>query len=448
MATGVIQEKSVDDLPTPIGPGRAYLWDTKLTGFGVMVTPKGVKSYIVQYRIGGRGQPTRRYTIGRHGNVNAAQARIRAREILDMVWRRVDPVDADRAKIAERNQARVASEAEQAVASRLGFSVFADRFIEKYAKVQQERSWRETDGIVRRDLKPAFGDKPLTAIRDHEITELLDEIGERSPSAALKAYKALRLIFAFASDKERRYFKAGASPMLGIKPPSKATTRQRTLTDSELRLAWIAAGSLGWPFGPIVRLLILTMQRRDEVGGLVWGELDIDGAAWVIPGERTKNRNTHFVPLAAAVVTILRELPRIKSKPGLLFTTTGDTPVSGFSKVKARLDKLMQANMRAEAIEGGMDESEAKGLTIPPWTFHDLRRTGATGCQRLGVKIEVTEAVLNHVSGTTSDLVGVYQTYKYADEKRAALDVWARHVLAVVSGQSANNVVPLALARG
>ena len=436
MATGRITKRSVEAIPLPAMGARAYLWDETLKGFGAMVTHNAARSYLVQYRIGGRGAPTRRYTIGQHGSPwTAEKARERAEELLEQVRRKVDPVDADRAALAAASAAKEINAAQQHISARLAFSTFADRYIEKYAKIEQPKSWKETDGIVRRDLKPAFGDKPLTEITDADIAERLDEIGERSRSAALKAYKTLRSIFSYACDKERRHLPPNQSPMLGIKPPSKAGKRERTLTDTELRLVWMAAGGLGWPFGPIVRLLILTGQRRDEVAGMAWGELDRDKRQWLLPGERSKNGLPNLVPLAPSALSIVKDLPVIKSEAGLLFTTTGETAVSGFSKVKARLDATILELMRKEAIEAGQGEAEIERLAVLPWTLHDLRRTLATGCQRLGFATEITEAVINHVSGTRAGIVGVYQTYRYEAEKRSALESWARHVAAVVSGK-------------
>jgi integrase len=445
MATGKISKTTVEEIsPPPVGK-RELLWDDTLKGFGVMVTPNGARSYLVQYRIGGREAPTRRYTIGKHGSPwTAEKARREAQAVLEQVRRRIDPLDAARAVVADGNAAKALAEANKVVLDRLGFSTFAERFIDKYAKVEQPKSWKETQGVIRRDLKPAFLDKPLPDITDADIVELLDELGDRSASAARKGYSALSGIFRYACDKERRHMPKAKSPMLGIYPPSKAGKRERTLTDAELRLVWLAAGGLGWPFGPIVRLLVLTGQRRDEVAGMAWAEVDRPGAMWLLPGERSKNGLPNLVHLSAPAMAIIDELPAIKSKAGLVFTTTGETAVSGFSKVKARLDASMLELMRGEAMDGGATQEEADRLALNPWTLHDLRRTLATGCQRLKFATEITEAVINHVSGSRAGIVGVYQTYKYAEEKKVALDAWGRHVAAVVANEPVpSNVIAL-----
>ena len=182
------------------------------------------------------------------------------------------------------------------------------------------------------------------------------------------------------------------------------------LDDRELAAIWKAAGALGFPFDSIHRLLILTGQRREEVAGLSWSELDRGTALWTLPAARAKNNEAHLVPLAGRVVALLDGLANGSEWPtkGLVFSTTGKTPPSGFSKAKARLDGKLEG--------------------VGAWRVHDLRRTVATGLQRLGVRLEVTEAVLNHRSGSRAGIVGVYQRHDWATEKREALALWSAHL--------------------
>jgi integrase len=324
------------------------------------------------------------------------------------------------------------------MATKLAFSTFADRFIERYAKVEQPKSWRDTDSVFRRDLKPHFEDKPLPSIRPADIIELLEKVQERGDSAAIKAYKALRVMFGWAVEKHE----IAASPMQNMKPPAKIEARERALTDAELRLVWLAAEGLGWPFGPIVQLLILTGQRRDEVGGLRWPELDLSQKQWLLPADRSKNGEQNLVPLAPQALSIIDSLPHIKGGAQLVFTTTGETAVSGFSKIKQRLDAAMLSIKRREAKDAGADAKAIEAITLAPWRFHDLRRTVASGCQRLGIPLEVSEAILNHTSGTRAGIVGVYHVYKFETEKRSALDAWARHVASAVGEKAGLNAAP------
>jgi integrase len=439
MATGKITKRLVDAVPVPQSGRREYLWDEEAKGFGLKVTDKGHRSYILQYRIGGRSGQTRRVTIGRHGSPwTPDSARKRALELLEQVRRQIDPFDAERAQLLEgKERKRAAVEAER-MATKLAFSTFADRFIERYAKVEQPKSWRDTDSVFRRDLKPHFEDKPLPSIRPADIIELLEKVQERGDSAAIKAYKALRVMFGWAVEKHE----IAASPMQNMKPPAKIEARERALTDAELRLVWLAAEGLGWPFGPIVQLLILTGQRRDEVGGLRWPELDLSQKQWLLPADRSKNGEQNLVPLAPQALSIIDSLPHIKGGAQLVFTTTGETAVSGFSKIKQRLDAAMLSIKRREAKDAGADAKAIEAITLAPWRFHDLRRTVASGCQRLGIPLEVSEAILNHTSGTRAGIVGVYHVYKFETEKRSALDAWARHVASAVGEKAGLNAAP------
>jgi integrase len=196
-------------------------------------------------------------------------------------------------------------------------------------------------------------------------------------------------------------------------------SRERVLTDEELGLAWRASLQLGYPFGPIIRMLMITGQRREEVTALEWAELHRTDAEWLMPGSRAKNGRAHTVPLSALA---LAELDNIGGqdwpRTGLVFTTTGRSRVSGHSRAKVRLDRQMALL--------------APGVDVQPWRLHDLRRTLATGLQKLGVRFEVTEAVLNHVSGARSGVAGVYQRHTWTMEKRAALDDWSAHVSSLV----------------
>jgi integrase len=174
----------------------------------------------------------------------------------------------------------------------------------------------------------------------------------------------------------------------------------------------------------------LTAQRRDEVGGMEWAEIDIARRLWTIPREKAKNDRAHEVHLSALAVEIIEALPKIADHR-FVFTTTGRAPVSGFSRSKEALDRWM---------------GELAGAPIEPWILHDLRRTAATGMARLNIPPHVVDRVLNHVSGTIRGVAAVYNRHAYLDERRAALEAWSRHVESLVR-PSPSNVVELAAAR-
>jgi integrase len=196
------------------------------------------------------------------------------------------------------------------------------------------------------------------------------------------------------------------------------------LSDAELAAVWRAADALGAPYNAFVKLLILTGARRSEVAGMMWREIDFDAKLWTLPAARAKNATEYQIPLSDSVVQILQALPRI-ADTDLVFTLSGRVPIRGFHNVKTRIDDLMWA----------------------PWTLHDLRRTFASGCARLGIAVHVVEVALNHKSGSIRGIAAVYNRYDYGDEKRAAMAAWARHVQAIVTGETAGNVVELAKAR-
>ena len=238
------------------------------------------------------------------------------------------------------------------------------------------------------------------------------------------------------------------SPMASMKAPAAAESRERVLNDEELAFAVRAADTLGNPFGPFYRLLFLTGQRRDECAAAAWREFDRAAATWTLPGDRTKNGEAHIVPLAPTLVAVLDRLAGQEGakepkwpRAGLLFSTPrGQAHVKGYSRAKARLDTAMAKLAAEDAGEAG-DGSEP--LIVEPWRIHDARRTLATGFQRLGIRFEVTEAVLNHVSGASrSGIAAVYQRHNWADEKRAALIAWADHLERLIAPPEKGNVVP------
>lgn len=429
MAVGAITKQSVDRLKPKSKDGRVveeHLWDPKLSGFGVKVTPAGSKSYLVQYRIGGRGAPTRRVTIGTHGAPwTPAEARDEAERVLALVKRGIDPQAQKKAKARE--------------AVDLAFDKYAKRFLDLYG----ERAWStKTLADNKRYLTAttaavvqSLGNKPLPEIRRADIAAVFDQVPAERPGHARNLYSVLRRLFTWAVERGD----IDRSPFEGLKGPATVAARDRVLDDAEMRLVWLATAKLGYPFGPLYRFLICTGQRREEVASLDWRELDRERREWALPASRSKNKQATVVPLNELAVAELDAIAGGDQWPsaGLVFTTTGKTAVSGYSKAKRRLDEEMVALARNEA-----GDDRAPRL-IDGWRVHDLRRTFATGMQRLGIRFEVTEAILNHVSGSRSGVAGIYQRHDWRDEKRAALDAWAVHLRALLSRPDKSNVVQL-----
>jgi integrase len=383
MAVTKLTARSVENADAP-DKGRIEIWDTLVRGLGLRITDKGAKSWVVMYRVDGR---LRRYTLGAYPTMNLSAAREQGREALIAVGKGRDPADE---KIKARRAPRNAPDTVDRI---------VDQFIARYAK-PKNRSWQETERIFRRYVIPAWGKLPITEITRRDIIALLDPIVERAPYMANRVHASVRRLFNWCLERDL----ITISPAANVKPPGVETSRDRILTDDEVRTLWATWNEVGYPFGAVFKLLLVTGQRREEVAQMRWEEVDLDKALWTLPREQTKSDRLHEVPLSPLALDILDAVPRTSD---YVFTTTGTTPISGFSKAKIRSDKL-------------------SGVT--GWRIHDLRRTFASGMARIGVPPHVVEKVLNHANGQISGVAAIYNRHGYTDEKRGALDAWARNI--------------------
>ncbi len=408
--------RTIDTLATP--GARREVPDGLLRGLYLVIQPSGARSWAVRYR-NAAGTP-RKHTLGTYPAIDLRSARELAQHALIEVAKGSDPA-------ADRKSARTGA---KVPSDRDIVEKVADQFIERYAKANT-KSWAETKRILDREVVAHWRGRHLAAIGRADVHDLLDGVVDRgSPVMANRVLAALRKMCSWSVDRGI----IAASPCDKIKAPTAERSRDRVLSDDELRGLWAATDAIGWPFGALVKILLLTGQRRDEVGKMRWSEIDLDGKLWILPKERSKNAQAHAVPLSGPVLAILAGLPRIASAKGqdYVFTVTGKTAVSGFSGAKERIDALLAAS---------------HGEPVPAWVLHDLRRTAATGMARLGTALPVVERVLNHVSGSFGGIVGVYQKHGFADEKRHALTTWAAFVERLVTAEPGNNVVAIAAAR-
>ncbi len=363
--------------------GREQLWDATLPGFGLRITDKGKKSWVLMYRIRGR---QRRLTIGSYPAFSLSEAREEARAALRDLERGNDPVEG---KLAAKRKPPTL------------FSESVDQFIELYAK-PKNRGWKETHRLLKNNVEPHFRYLSIEDVTRHHVIDVLDSVVARgAPIQANRTLAALRKLYNWSMDRGL----IEHNPVNGLKPPGKEIARDRVLTDDEIVKVWSVWDELEWPFGPMFKLLLVTGQRRSEVASMKWS--DINGDTWTIPREIAKNDRTHDVPLSPLALDIINSIPRIDRRD-YLFSTNGLRPASGFGRPKKNTDTLSG---------------------VKDWRLHDLRRTAASGMARLGVAPHVVEKILNHSSGTISGVAAVYNRHGYDDEKREALEMWAQQLV-------------------
>lgn len=414
-------DTTVASVECPPGKKDVLVFDDTLAGFGLRVTASGKRVFILQYKVAGKGRRTALGTFGTE--LTTAQARKKAEVLRGQVRDKRDPVAERKAAQA----ATLAAEAEaKAAAARAAYTVetLIAEWTTHHLAARSESYRKRVPVELRRALKKWLA-APAAKFGRADAVRVLDAVKTRSgPVAANRLRAEARACWTWATKRGA----LDANPWSATpRPLAKEVARARVLSDFELRAIYEAASSLTAPQDVLVRLLILTGQRRGEVAGMRWDELDLDAGIWSLPGSRTKNGQGHAIPLVPEAVELLRAVKRRKGAV-CVFGSTGRTPFSGFGKVKAALDVAL-AKAVADATPAGTAPAK-----VAAWTIHDLRRTLATGLQRLGVRLEVTEAVLNHVSGSRSGIVGVYQRHGWEPEKTAALKAWTAHVLRVDSG--------------
>lgn len=412
MARGKITAETVNALKP--GPRDYFLWDDRLAGFGVKVTPSGAKIYIVQYRLGGRGSATKRYTIGKEGAAwRPGKARDEAERLLRLVGQGQDITAS--AKEAVR------------VATDLAFSLYVKRFGKTTLKSHWPKSWGQAQRCLELHAAPHWKDRPLPSITRADVVKVLARLDDK-PATKRYLYAVLSYMFAQAVKADE----VAVSPMVGVDAPPAVAERTHTLDHDEVRWLWLSTFDLSNPYGLIYRQFMLLGQRRGEIAGMDWRELHRSAGEWHIPAARAKNKTDTIVPLPGSTVALLDGIAGKDRWPrhGLVFPSSKGTPVSGFSKTKLRLDALMQAKA---AKDGG---------AVRPWRTHDLRRTLATNQQALGTPFEVVEHLLNHKEKSRTGIGKVYQTHNYKAEKRLALDRWEAELGRIVAAAPAV-VVPL-----
>jgi len=380
--------------------GQKELSDSKVPGLRLRIGSSGAKTFILRKRIGTK---TKNMTIGRYPALSLSDARKRARTLINDIETTGVPalVPTSRTKTIRA-------------------------LWPAYEKAKADlRSIDTIRSIFDRHILPKLGDRIADTVKRSEVTSFVDGIDK-----PIMARLVLAQLSSFYTWAMPRLDNLEYNPCRDAGRPPKSKRRTRTLTEAELKTLWQVLESEGFPWRQGVKLLILTGQRRNEVFAADRSEFDLDARTWTIPAERAKNDKTHIVPLSAAAIEIIESVPIIDDSPKLFpaFRNSKNSP-SGFSKVTERL---------RGKVDGLLDRTDSD-----IWTLHDIRRTVATGFQRLGMRFEVTEATLNHISGSKGGIAGVYQTHDWAEEKCTALNAWAIEVDRIVTGAKFDNVVKL-----
>ena len=379
-----LTDKGVQSLKAPERGVKVYS-DGTLTGFGVRCSQGGSRAYVLT-----RPGPSRtRVTIGKVGIITLADARVVARRML-----------------AEETLGKHRP-------PRQTFAEALETFITTRKQRNRPKTAYETERLLQRYFKPLHG-MQLEDIRAHHVTDITDDLSEQGlQSTAAHAHTAAHTFLRFCSQRHYIPF----NPIADLEKPKAPASRERILSDDELRTVWYAADKIEGHFGAIVKLLILTGQRRSEIGSLRGDWLDLTNNTCSLPATITKNKRSHTFPVGKLALDVLSTLGFGYSKTDdkcPLFPARGkpNSPFNGWSKSKAQLDKLAK---------------------IEPWTLHDLRRTYVTTLQRLKVPLEVREALINHVSGQSrSGVAGVYNRHTYWDEMAEAVthyEQWLQRLL-------------------
>jgi integrase len=385
----------------PPRTGQVDHFDAGYPGLALRISYGGSRTWVWFYRQDGK---LRRLTLGALPKLGLADAREAWRVAREQVSKGLKPVPVVAAVPTPDDPTtvrRVAGdwlERDQATNRKHGTPA---------------RAYAEVERIMNREVLPEWGSRRITDITPQDVEDLIDAVVDRGAvTMACRVHARLHRLFRWAV--QRRLI--DASPMQDMPRPRAEIKRKRVLKDGELRVMWDAASQIGWPMGAAMQLLVLTCARREEIGALRWTEIDSGRTQILLQGDRTKNAEDRIIPLSSMARKLIEAIPRLAGCP-FVFSTTTTTPISGWSKVKQRIDKMMQAEL---------------GEEFEPWRLHDLRRTTATGLERLGVPLPVTEALLGHTAGSKGGIAGIYQLHDYLDEKREAVEKWGQHVASLL----------------
>lgn len=406
-----LTEKIIASLACEVGQKDRLVFDDTVRGLGLRISQTGAKSFLVQYRNASGAK--RRLPVGAWGAITLEQARQAAQSVLGHVASGRDPYSERK---TEKENAQREADGDKLTLSALLLDWHS------IGLASRRESYRhEAVRAVSFAFKP-FLKRRADALRRADVVGVLDALvkaGKGPTANRTTAYG--RACYSWAVKRG----KLAENPFERVPSPSDNGSRERVLSDDEIGAVGRSMDELGYPFGPLFKLLMLTAQRRDEVARMRWSELSTDLTTWTQPGEKTKNKQGHIVHLAPEAREVLVSLPR-RTDTDFIFSTNGKTAVSGFSKAKSRLDDIIA-------------EKNA-GQKISDWRLHDFRRSCVTWLAGAGFNPAVADKILNHKTATGITTVGkVYQRAEYLTERKQALEAWGQHVQACCSPTGRSN---------
>lgn len=382
-----LTKKLIDSLKYDAEGGKRDIrWDSDIVGFGIRIYPSDKKSFIISYRHKGK---KRLMTLGQYGNLTIDKARELAKKKFGEIAGGVDPLEKKRSD-KKKNKWTV--------------KIAFEDYLERYAK-KRTRYWQQTKRSFEADILPVLGSTPIDEVSKDNIHKVIDSIVDRG--SMIMANRTLAHMKKFLNwCVERNLIEV--SPALNISMPSAHVSRDRVLSDDEIKDIWNACEGEGYPFGKIVQFLFFTAQRRGEVVSMKWHDIDFKSKLWKLPKENTKTNRANEVPLSDLAIELLSSLPKLGE---YVFTSSGKSPFDNFTRGKTALEK---------------------SLSIDHWTPHDIRRTVTSGLAST-TPPHVIEKILNHSSGTISGVAAIYNRYEYSKEKRVALNKWSDHIQTIIN---------------
>ena len=398
---------------------RYEVWETGRNGFGIRVSPHGRKSWVFMYWFEGM---QKRMTFGVYPEMTLEKAHSAHAKAREQLFNKIDPSELLVQSNIEHRGAPTVSQ-------------LVNEYIEKWAK-PRKRTWEEDARMLSKDVVPPLGKRKAKDIKRRDIVLLIDEIVERgSPITANRTLRIIKKMFSFAVKRGV----LDASPCMEIDPPAKENQRERILNEEEIKMFWFGLGKAKMSEATklVLRLLLITAQRKAEVSQAEWSEIDLKNKWWTIPKERSKNERIHRVPLSPMAVDIFKQAKTLSGDSRWVFPSSKGQPITPRSisrAIRNNSEKKPSANPKHTPPYGDFFE-------IDHFTPHDLRRTATSMMTSLKIAEHDVSKVLNHTIQTVTNKH--YNHYSYDKEKQKALRTWDRKLTAILTGKSSGKVISL-----